>query len=441
MFEKWSFLYWLVKPLVHFGWWLFHRKIVILGKENIPRNKPVIFAGNHPNALNDDLSIVFSVPHQVVWLGRAGLFESRFSLPFLKFIRVIPVYRIRDGKEALAQNDLTFGIAANVLMHNKAIGLYPEGGNSLNRKMIQHKKAIPRIVFLAAEKTNFSIDIQIVPVGLFFDQQHNYGRKLLVQFGKPLEAKSYYDHYKQNPHKATMALRNDLHQAILTMTLNYNTSTLFEGFEALREIGSKPLLRKQDLRDTMINRFRTDQKLIAQLDREEAEHPEKAGILAERGLTFLQQLKKVGVRNWLIDKSEEKIWKLFLYMLFLLITSPLFLYGFLLNAIPFFTIDHLVKRLIKNIFFRGTFSFGTGVLLFPLVWAIETIVVSFFLHGWIYRLLFLISLPFAGKFAFHWYLMLRKSIGRFRWLVIKHFHPALHQDIHREKQEILEQIE
>jgi 1-acyl-sn-glycerol-3-phosphate acyltransferase len=441
MVEKWSFLYWIVRPYFYFSFWLFHRKIVIIGKENIPLKKPVIYAPNHPNALHDDLSIVYSVPHQVVWLGRADMFKSRIALPFLKFLKIIPVYRIRDGKESLSANDETFKKAIRVLQNNHAIGLYPEGDNSTNRKMKPHKKAIPRIVFLGGELSDFTLDVNIIPTGIYFDQNHNFGRRLLIQFGQPLEAKNYFGPYRENPFKATLSLRNDLHQAVLPLTLNYNRTEFVEGYEAIRTICSRSIIQKQGLKETFYNQFITGRKLAGKLEQWETEEPDKATELAQKALNFINRLPPLGLRNWLVDKKEENPWKLFLHALFLLLTLPWSVFGFLFSAIPFFGIDTLVRKKVKQEFFKGTFSFGLGFLLFPIVYVIEMILVSPLLPGWYWKLLFLISLPLTGKFAHLWYLLFLKIRGRLRWLKIKRSNPELYGELHRTKQEIIVQVE
>ena len=66
MIQQWSWGYWLLKQYVRLAWWLFHRRMVIVGKENIPPQQPVIFASNHPNALSDILCLVIAAPRQVV---------------------------------------------------------------------------------------------------------------------------------------------------------------------------------------------------------------------------------------------------------------------------------------------------------------------------------------------------------------------------------------
>lgn len=441
MVEKWSLGYWFVRPYIQFAFWLFHRKIEIIGKENIPENVPVIYSGNHPNALNDDLAVVCTARHQVVWLGRADMFRSAIARPFLKFMKIIPAYRIRDGKENLGQNDQTFATAVKVLMNNQAIGLYPEAAHSENRQMLPHKKAVSRIVFLAAEKSGFTLDTKIVPLGIYFDKLQKYGRRLLIIYGKPIDVKKYYTEYQAHPQQTILTLKNDLHQAILPLTLNYLTSGNFEGFEAVRMISSNYFLQKSGNKNSMFNQLRLSQKLVEKLDNLETGDPEQAAALAQKALAFIRKLKSLGLRPWLVDQKEEKSGKLVLHLLLLLLTTPLFIYGFLFNFIPFFALDTLVKTKIKQEIFRSTVGFALAVFVFPLAYVLEMLLVSPLLPFWYGKLLFLISLPFTGKLAFNWYIRLRKELGRARWLKIKWLKPELYQEIHRGKKEILESVD
>jgi 1-acyl-sn-glycerol-3-phosphate acyltransferase len=65
-----------LRSYVRFAFWLTHRKIVVVGKERIPKDQPIIFAANHQNALMDPLALVCTNPLQTLWLARADIFKS-----------------------------------------------------------------------------------------------------------------------------------------------------------------------------------------------------------------------------------------------------------------------------------------------------------------------------------------------------------------------------
>ncbi len=440
MIHRWSFRYWAFRQYVNFAYWIFHRKIVIRGEENIPSAKPVVYAPNHQNALSDPLALVFAVPHQTVWLARADIFRSAFARPFLRFLKIIPVYRIRDGKETLTENEKTFGDCIRILKNNQALGLFPEAAHSGKRQMLPHKKAVSRIVFLAEEKTGFSLDIQIIPVGIFYDQYHNFGRKLMVDFGKPLSALNYREKYLQNPRAASFALKEDLQEAIRSLTINFETKNNYEGFEAVCTICGHNHSSGNPFSDSLPEQVEQNKKLARTLDNLEAENSELAHSIAGKALELEKSVRSSGLRCWLVDTNEENRGNLILRILFLILTSPLFLYGLFFNGLPFLFLDNLVRKKVKEAVFRSTFSFALGLLLFPVTYLIEFLIVYPFLPGLLSRMIFILSLPFAGKFAHLWYIYFLKAQGQARWLKIKQKDPDLYNNFHSRKKEIISQV-
>jgi len=90
---------------VRLGFWLTQKKVVVTGRHSIPKGKPIIFAPNHQNALMDPLALVCTNMHQSVWLARADIFKSKTVSSILKYLKLLPVYRIRDGKDNLSNNE------------------------------------------------------------------------------------------------------------------------------------------------------------------------------------------------------------------------------------------------------------------------------------------------------------------------------------------------
>ena len=436
-YEKWSLGYWFLKQYVNFAEWLIHKKTIITGKEKIPRNKPIVFAPNHQNALSDPLAVLLNTRFQPVWLARADIFgKSKVVDSILKFMKIMPVYRLRDGRESLEKNEQTFADSIKVLKHNFALALFPEAAHSAKRQMLVHKKAVPRIVFMAEEKANNQLDIQIVPTGIYYSHYWKFNRTVIVNFGEPIPVKNFLETYSKNQNAAVIALKNKIYNAILPLTINIKSKNYYEEFERIREIYGKNFLKKQNQNCSALNLFKTDQLLVNKLDELETSQPEETEKLAIEVNDFYQKVKNLGLRSWLITENENHFGKLFLNALLLFIGFPIFLYGFIFNAIPFFLIDRFIRKKVKDGSFWSTFFLVAGIVLFPVFYLLELLAVSWFIPGFLLKIAFLISLPFAGKFAFKWYILLRKTIGRCRLLRLKWLKKTKHNQLVTEKEQL-----
>ncbi len=440
-YEKWSLGYWCLKQYIIFADWLIHRKVIITGKEKIPKNKPIVFAPNHQNALSDPLAVLLHTRFQPVWLARADIFKRKTIGVILKFMKIMPVYRIRDGKENLVKNDKTFADSIKVLEHNFALALFPEAAHSGKRQMLSHKKAVPRIVFMAEEKTNFNLDIQIIPTGIYYSHYWKFNRTLIVNFGDPIPVKNYIEQFQKNANAATVALRKKIESSIEPLILNITSKKYYSDFEIIRGIYGKHLIERLNKTDTTLNRFHSDQLLANKLDEIEIKFPEETAKMVEAANGYSEKLKQLKIRNWLVSKNESNIWKIFQNKLILLIGLPVFIYGALFNIIPFLFIDRIIRKKVNDWTFWSTFFLVAGIILFPLVYIIELLAVGWLLPGAGLKILFLVSLPFTGKLAFKWYILWRKTLGRWRILRMKWFKKSTWKSLLNEKEAITEHLD
>ncbi|MBT3386031.1 MAG: hypothetical protein HN778_04845 [Prolixibacteraceae bacterium] len=440
-YEKWSFGYWCLKRYVIIVDWFIYKKIIITGKENIPKNKPIVFAPNHQNALSDPLAVLLNTPYQPVWLARADIFKSKTVSVILRFLKIMPVYRLRDGKENLAQNDKTFADSIKVLQNNFALALFPEAAHSAKRQMIPHKKAVPRIAFMAAEKTDYNLDIQIIPTGIYYSNYWKFDRSLIVNFGDPVPVHNYFDEYKENPNAATLSLRTKIYDSVLPLVLDFRSKKYYSDFEKIREVYGKHFLKRQNKKFSILNLFKSDQILAKHLDNLEIEKPIETEKLVLGINAFKSKIDKLKIRSWLIENPKNNFWMIGINKLVLFIGLPLFLFGFLFNAIPFFLIDQFVRKKVRDTSFWSSFFLGAGLILFPLIYVLELISFSWLLPGFWLKLAFLISLPFAGKLAFKWFILLRKTIGRGRLFCLKLFKNDEYKNLLLEKETLFRDLD
>jgi 1-acyl-sn-glycerol-3-phosphate acyltransferase len=433
-YEEWSFGYWLLKKYVQFADWLIYNRVIIHGLENIPKNKPIIFSPNHQNALSDPMAILLNTKFQPVWLARADIFKNKTAAAILKFLKIMPVYRMRDGKENLSKNDETFSASVKVLENNFALGLFPEAAHSGKRQMLSHKKAVPRIVFMAMEKAHNDIDIHIIPTGIYYSHYWKFNRNLVVNFGKPIRANEFSEEFKQNESAAILSMRQRIIDEMEPVVLEIKSTQYYNDFETIREIYGKHYLKRQNQKYSVLNLFKSDQKLAKKLDELEAKNPEGTKNLVNQVNDYVSKIKKLKIRSWLAENPKRNIAAIGLNKLILILGLPVFLFGFVFNAIPFFIIDTVTRKKIKDFAFWSTFFLVLGIILFPVFYLIEFFSFSWLIDGFWQKTAFLFSMPFAGKLAFRWYILFRKTVGRYRLLLLKLFDKKEYNKLINEKE-------
>jgi 1-acyl-sn-glycerol-3-phosphate acyltransferase len=427
--------YSLLKAYVRFAHWIIHGRITVNGSENLPSDHPVILAPNHQNALLDPLAVLCYAPYQPVWLTRADVFSNSITRPLLRFLKMIPVYRLRDGADSLGNNEHTFQQSVEVLSTAGVLALFPEAAHSYKRHMLPHKKAVPRIAFMAEEKTNYSLNIMIVPVGVNYSHYWHMGRKLVINYGKPVPVKDYLPEYQENPQRAVISLKNKIEKELTPLIINIENSKYYDGFEAVIRICADFAVPEPTANSS--EKWYLQEKYIAgKLNELAKSDPVLSSRLADNALAFEKQLRKMRIRSWLINPHQEQFLRILADCLLLVMTAPLALTGVITNALPFLITDGVVRKRVRDISFRGSFFLGLGIVVFPLAYLIEWSVAAPFLPEWWQRFLLLAAMPFAGKVSFRWYILLRKTLGRARWWRTKRFHPGLYARLHALKKEI-----
>ena len=421
--EKWSLGYELLKFYVKFVHdKFFYRTICITGLENIPKNKPIFFSPNHQNALMDALAILFAVKKQAIFVARSDIFKNPFIARLLIFLKILPAYRIRDGKESLKKNDILFNTSVRVLENHSYLTLFPETTHTDKHRLRMLKKGIQRIVFQTEDANGFNLDIQIVPVGIYYSNYWNFRSDLLLNFGKPIPVSNYKEIYRESPQKAMNALRIEMTKGMIPQMIHIATEDYYDTYENLREIYQKEILEALKLPDKPKNKFIADKKLIDALDMELEQNPENINSIDKKVKKYVSGLKKVNIRDWVI-KTDSKWPEVLVKSIFLLILSPVFLYGAINNIIPFSLHLPITKKL-KDRQFTSSITFVFGIVFFPLFYTIQTILFYNFIEPTWITWIYLFSLPITGLIAFglhrmfvklraQWVFLLKKGNNKF----------------------------
>lgn len=179
-----------VKIALHF----YFSKINIEGKENIPKGKAVLVVANHQNALIDPILIATHTKLNPYFLTRASVFKQSFVAKLLDFIRMIPIYRVRDGINNMEKNKETFDKSTQVLLNKGAMVIFGEGNHSIHRNLRPLRKGFARIAYQALEKDP-DLDLLILPVGINYSNHQKSGSKVNIIFGPTIDPKIHYPNF------------------------------------------------------------------------------------------------------------------------------------------------------------------------------------------------------------------------------------------------------
>lgn len=401
--EKKSKGYSLLKIWVEF--WhnvVFYKKFIALGTKNIPIDKPLIFTSNHQNALMDALALGFSIDKTLVFVARSDIFKKPAIAKILYFLKILPIYRVRDGYNSIKKNQEIIHKTIDIITSGSAMVILPEGNHSGIRRLRPLKKGFARMAFQTEEANNFNLDIHIVPVGIDYDNYQNYRSSLIVNFGKPISIKEYIEEYRSAPAIAINNIKDKLSEHIKPLMVNIESEEYYELFNELRLIFRSGMAQQLNLDASDIkNRIFIDQQTIERLSEYEKQHQEEISKLQKSVLKFVSQRDKLKLTNEVLESKGTGFGKLFFNKLVLLITSPIFVYGALNNILPYWLPIMLSKKM-KDPQFQSSFKFVILLLTFPIFYIVQSTLLLLFFNSWEILLLYIVSLPLSATIAWWW---------------------------------------
>lgn len=169
---------WIVRGAIYL-WFKIYYRAEIIGLENIPKEGPVIFCGNHRSYLDPPL-MVATAKRDMRFLAKEELAEN----PFLNFLgwAFEAIHVRRDEKDVTAIKE-----SLKALKNGQCIALFPEGTrNGLEKG----EKVKDGVAFFAVRS-----GAKVVPCGIKGGTKEK--RKVTITYGKPLD----YSQYKGNKDK------------------------------------------------------------------------------------------------------------------------------------------------------------------------------------------------------------------------------------------------
>ena len=403
MLYNYDFRITLVKIPIKSALRLNFRKMLFMGrKENVSKKKPIIFASNHRNALLDALLIVYAGYHfkQVVFLARADIFKQKFVAWMLRGMRIIPVFRIRDGKDNLDKNKDIFNNAARILKKNNPIALFPEARHNPKQSLLPIQKAVPRIVLPTEASLNFELNSQIVPVSIYYRDIFGFLTDVYITFGTPIEVSKYKEVYTENPNLATNQLRQELEISLRSMVVNIWNDEFYDEYKDAIDWNGELLAiekfshRKDDYLQASLEIVKKLDNLYEnnrqEFDNKIKDFREAKAILKEHQLSTKDKIWKPATEMNIVSRFTS-----------LILTAPIMLFGYL-NAIFPLLINKKLLSFFKDNQFIPSVRYATGLIFVPIFDLIQSLIIGSVTNNWLLALTYFIAMPITFYFALYW---------------------------------------
>ncbi len=364
--------YKLMRVIVGLAFRIYLRKIYLNGVENIPEKGPFILTSNHPSAFMEACVLACFLPRSLHFLVRGDVFTNKKFLPFLKYTHQRPIYRARDGFENLRKNEQTFDFCHKALSEGKVVLIFPESRTILEKRLRPIQKGAAKLAFGAMDKYGIE-DLQIIPVGVNFEDPRRFRSDAMVEIGTPIPLKEAYQRFRENPQETVSQVTKQIGDGLSTLVFHLpekEQEDRFNEFESiLRNELPTPVFPYPEE-----SRFRFQRQI------------ETAGQIRTDGQssTWLDDLKSYHEKLRLISAQDIDIkmsQKSFLTRLFYFAGLPLWILGFLLLSWPGLIAWRITRKKVKDPSFIGPVTIGLGIA-FYLITAILLFVILLLLMGW-----------------------------------------------------------
>ena len=177
--------YYLLRLLMKTAMRLYFGRVHRHGLAQLDNGRPLLILANHTNGFMDAMIVGAVLKRKVYFFTRGDVFAHKWADKMLRSIGMLPVYRLKDGKDKLQHNDSSNDEALKILASGGAVLIFAEGRSDIAKMIKPLKKGPFRLAVNAADSLNESP--AILPLGINYIDPQKAFTPLYLCAGAPLE--------------------------------------------------------------------------------------------------------------------------------------------------------------------------------------------------------------------------------------------------------------
>ena len=392
---------------------VYFRRIEVTGIENVPRNSPVIFVLNHPNALVDPVFLLCLAPRRIAFIAKAPLFRMPVIGYLVRALDSLPAYRRQDAGEDVSRNLETFAAARNLLTRGVAIGICPEGVSHNEPRLKPLKTGAARIALAAASSAE-EINLQIVPAALYYTEKTSFRSSALLHFAEPIPVTPVMLEPDGTPPRMEVReLSSQIEKAMRDVMLHAEQEEALGLIDRAERIFSAEEISEPNEEQRLDRSLRLRQRFLAGYAFYRKHAPRRIDAIESRISVFEQELSQAGIDPSdlsLHSTAGATILNLLARIFTCALMGPFALFGAAVHYPAYRLAGYLSRRLGTEQDVLSTFKIISAMLLFPLTW-IAVALIAETLSGWVAALVFLVLVPLCGYVAIRFFEEIDQFLG------------------------------
>jgi len=422
--------YRIVRPLARIALKIYFKKIYLTGLENLPEDKPVILAANHPTAFLEPCLLACLLPMPLHFMVRGDFFQKPIFRKMLESLHMIPMYRMKDiGIKGVRNNFSSLDIVYDYLKKNTTILILAEGTTVHEKRLRPIRKGAARMALGAVEKYP-DLEVQIVPLGVNYTDVLSFRSTVMLDVGAPMEVNTYLNDTQRHRAKTinliTKDLKERLGQSVIHIADTEDDEMADQALELSRNEARQPVFPIQVDNRQSLNHEMKIANHINQLDQE------KKNTLKKTLATYFSQLQTNQINDLTI--KDNRVNSFSDYLLFI-VGYPPYVLGYLLNFLPLFFGVWWSENKVSEIEFvapiKASFSLAAYLL-----YMICLLLVGFFIWHKLFWA-FILALPILGIYALYFRDFKIKFRQRHRWSSLG---KAQQETLQRQRSNLLELV-
>ena len=408
-------IYQFLKRSIKFALFIFFRKKVISGLENIPTSGPLIIAVNHPNTLLDPLLIASQVKRKVGFLANASIFINKIASSIFSYLWIIPVYRKKDIKPGEVQdNSQSFKKCYEFFDNNGALLIFPEGTSVNELKLRDIKTGTARIALTYEAERGFPGILNINTVALSYSDSLSFRSTVSVIVNPSFKVKEYQSLWEKDSLEAIKAFTKRIQKEMegqITLTDDKNQEkAVLQVQKFYFEYIDPSISRYSD----PARSFEFRRKLAEKVRDLQNTDPVLYNNLAIQFDDFFNRLEDLKItpgffRSSFLEKNKSIILVAYIFQLILLF--PFYILGLITNYIPYKIPLWIFKSLKPDVEYRSSIHMISGMIVFPLFYLFNIILFRKYISSeLIWSILFLLSLPFLGFIVLYYWKIIKQFL-------------------------------